>query len=165
MIRLIGSVDGVATLDRAFNRVDRFISDFRNMWPGIIDIFYAAEERLFESEGASGASGKWAPLSRAYAKYKAQHWPGLPILQREQDLVESLTNPDAPDAVFRAEKFELTIGTRDEKAHAHHRGIGVPRRPVISLNERNKRDMQKSIQAQLVQFTRECGFEVNERAA
>lgn len=165
MIRLIGSVEGIPKLDRAFNRVDRFINDFRNMWPGIVDIFYAAEERLFSTEGSSGASGKWAPLSQAYAKFKAEKFPGMPILQREQDLMESLTNPDAADAVFRAEKFELTLGTRDEKAHAHHRGIGVPARPVISLSERDKRAMQKSIQAQLVQFTRECGFEVDEKAA
>lgn len=159
-------VDGVVVIDRAFNRVDQQASDMRNFAPGIAGVFYAAEERLFQSEGASGASGKWAALSKAYARFKARNFPGKSILKREDTLYESLTNPEAPDAVYRATQDEIVMGTRDPKALAHHRGRGrLPARPVVSLTESDKRLMQKSIQADLVRFTRQQGFHVEERAA
>jgi hypothetical protein len=63
VIRFTASIQGVEVLDRAFNRVDQEISDFRNFWPGVITTFYDIETQQFHTEGASGASGKWTPLS------------------------------------------------------------------------------------------------------
>lgn len=34
----------------------------------------------FGSQGATGATGRWTPLSPTYADWKAKHKPGLPIL-------------------------------------------------------------------------------------
>lgn len=161
MLRFSGEVLGTPVLDRAFNRVEQIISDFRFIWPAVAKEFYSIEEGQFQSQGAKGASGKWAPLSKVYAKYKAIAFPGLPILQREQSLYESLTSPDAPDSVFRPEADQLTIGTRREGATAHQRGTGrMPARPPISFTERDRRGIQKAIQTQLVRFTRQAGFEV-----
>ena len=83
MIRFELQIDGATEIDRAFNRIDRFISDFRNVWPAVTDEFYAIEESQFASQGSKGASGRWAPLSKAYAAYKAQAFPGQPILRAE----------------------------------------------------------------------------------
>lgn len=166
MFRFVLQIDGDIAIDRAFNRVDQQISDLRIFAPGIAREFYAAEERLFQSEGASGASGKWVPLSKAYALFKTRSFPGKTILRREDTLYDSLTDPEAPDAIYRAERDEITFGTRDPKARAHHRGRGrLPARPVISLSESDKRRIQKSIQRDLVRFTRNLGFQVDERAA
>lgn len=164
-LRFTFDVDGQTVLDRAFNRIDRYISDFRNIWPGVAQEFYATEERQFQSEGASGASGRWAPLSQAYARFKSKVFPGQPILQQTSSLYESLTSPDALDSIFRPLPQELQIGTKVPYFRAHQRGSGrIPARPPISLTEPDKRRLQKAIQASLVAYTREQGFQVDERA-
>ncbi len=166
MIRFRSEVAGVETLNRAFNRIEEFISDFRSVWPAAAAEFYRIEAEQFDSEGAAGASGKWTPLSSAYEKFKAVEFPGEPILQASHHMIESLTDPEAFDAVYIPEPTQLTIGTRDPKALAHHRGKGrLPARPVISMSESQKRRIQKAIQRELVQFTRHLGFEVREEAA
>lgn len=160
------SIDGVEVFNRAFNRIDQIISDFRSIWPAVAREFYSIEAGQFESEGAKGASGKWAPLSPAYKKWKEKTRPGEPILRLDHYLVDSLTSPDAPGSVYRLEQDEMTIGTTVEYAVFHQRGgVGLPRRPPISLTEDDKRKIQKSLQAGLVQFTRQAGFNVLERAA
>lgn len=166
MLRFVSTVDGIVTLDRAFNRIEEYISDFRSVWPSVTQEFYRIEAEQFASEGAAGASGKWTPLSPAYAKFKAVEFPGEPILQASHHMIESLTDPEALDAVFIPEPTQLTIGTRDPKALAHHRGRGrLPARPVISMSEAQKRRIQKAIQRELVEFTRRLGFQVREEAA
>lgn len=166
MIRFEASVDGVETLNRAFNRVEQQISDFRSIWPAVAQEFYAIEDEQFASEGGHGSSGRWAALSPAYAKYKAKAFPGAPILQAERGLYESLTSPDAPDSIFRMTEDELTIGTQREGATAHQRGSGrMPARPPIALTEADKTRIQKAIQSRLVQFVRQAGFQVLESAA
>lgn len=166
MIHFVGNVQGVEVLNRAFNRVEEHISDFRSIWPDVAAEIYAINAEQFQSEGAAGASGKWAALSSAYARFKAIAFPGQPILQAEGHMVESLTDPEALDAIYRPEQTVLTIGSRDPKARAHHLGLGnLPARPIFSFSERQKRRIQKAIQKNLVEFTRRAGFHVEEREA
>lgn len=166
MLRFTGTVDGVETLNRAFNRVEEYISDFRSIWPFVAKEFYAIEEGQFQSEGAKGLSGRWSPLSPAYAKYKEQKFPGQPLLRATTSLYQSMTSPDAPDSIFRMDERELTIGTKHEAATAHQRGTRkMSARPIISLTEDDKRRIQKSIQGALVPFIRRQGFEVLENVA
>lgn len=166
MIRFTADVSGVDVLDRAFNRIDQYISDFRSVWPHVAQEFYQIELEQFESEGSAGASGRWAPLSDPYERFKAVAFPGEPILQATHLLVDSLTSPDALDSIFIAEPQQLTLGTKREGAIAHQRGgRKLPARPIISMKEEHKRRMTKAIQRELVQFTRQLGFQVEERAA
>lgn len=166
MIRFTAEVAGAEVLNRSFNRVEEQISDFRFVWPSVAGEIYQITNEQFESEGASGASGKWEGLSAAYAKFKAVEFPGQPILQAEGHMFDSLTDPDAPDAIYRPLKDELIMGSQDPKALAHHRGKGrLPARPIYSFTEAHKRRIQKSIQRQLVELTRRAGFEVHEEAA
>lgn len=166
MIRFRGDIEGVEVFNRAFNRVEQIISDFRPLWPAVAGEIYAINQEQFDSEGARGASGKWAALSPAYARYKAKAFPGQPILQAEGHMVASLTDPEAPDAVYLPGKDELAIGTRDPKARAHHLGLGhLPARPIFAFSEPQRRRIQKAIQQGLVEFTRQAGFEVQEAQA
>src|SRR5690242_15670684 len=160
MIRFVAEISGDVQLDRAFNRVDQEISDFRNFWPGVITTFYEIETAQFATEGAQGASGAWAPLSPAYKAFKEVEFPGKTILRRTDALYESMTGPDALDSVLRPGKDELVIGSALPYALIHQKT-----RPVISLSEDNKRAMVKSIQQRLVEFARATGFEVEEKAA
>jgi phage gpG-like protein len=166
LIRFIAEVSGDVVLDRAFNRVDHFISDLRGLWPNVAGTIYRILGRAFDTEGASTAAGKWKALSPPYAKWKEVHYPHQPILRAENHLYESLTDSEAPDAIYRPEKDHLIMGTRDPKGRAHQRGGGrLPARPIISFTESDKREITKSIQAGLVQFVRSAGFNVDERAA
>lgn len=165
MIRFLASVDGIPVLDRAFNRVEERISDFRFIWPFVAQEFYAIEREQFASQGAHGLSGRWAALSPAYAKWKSVKYPNMPILQATTVLMQSMTSPDAADSVFRPEADQLTIGSRAPYATAHQRGSGLPARPVISLTEADKRRIQKAIQGPLAQFIRKQGLTVLENAA
>lgn len=159
MIRFTSTVDGVVTMDRAFNRIDEFISDFRSVWPAVGREFYQIEEEQFASEGAVGLLGKWKPLSPAYKRWKEINYPGQPILKLSNALYESLTSPDALDSIFRPEREELIIGTKAPYGRKHQR-----ERPVISMNAEQNRRIQKAIQSELVQFTRRLGFRVEEAA-
>ena len=165
MIRFRGEIDGDQVLNRAFNRVGQFISDFRPIWPRVADEIYQINQEQFDSEGGKGASGRWAALSPAYKKWKEVNYPGQPILRLTNALYESLTDPEAPDAVYQPSRDELVIGTRVEYATAHQRGGRMPARPIFSFTEQQKRRMQKAIQVGLVQFTRQAGFEVQEEKA
>jgi hypothetical protein len=160
MIRFVAEVHGDVQLDRAFNRVEQDISDFRNFWPGVILAFYEIETAQFQTEGAQGASGQWAALSPAYKAFKEVEFPGKTILRRTDALYESMTGPDALDSILRPEKDELTIGSALPYALIQHK-----RRPIISLSEDNKRKIVKSIQQRLVEFARGAGFQVDEKAA
>lgn len=166
MIRFSATVDGVEVLNRAFNRVEEMISDFRPIWPNVAGEIYRINAEQFDSESSKGASGKWAALSPAYKRWKEVHYPGQPILRLTNALFESLTDPEANDAVFQLGRDELVIGSRVPYATAHQRGAGfMPARPIFSFSEPQKRRIQKAIQAGLVQFTRRAGFEVREERA
>lgn len=166
MIHFTADVLGEQTINRAFNRVEQFITDFRNIWPAVITEFYAIEIEQFQSEGSRGITGKWAPLSPAYRRWKEIHYPGEPILRLTHALVNSLTTPDALDSILRPEKDELVIGSSVPYAVFHQTGTGImPARPPIAMNETSKRRIQKAIQSKLVELTRKAGFEVREEAA
>ena len=165
MLRFRADVDGVEVLNRAFNRVEEFVSDFRPIWPRVADEIYAINQEQFDSEGGKGASGRWAALSPAYKKWKEIHYPGQPILRLANTLFESLTDPEAADAVYQPRKDELVIGSRVPYATAHQRGSRGPARPIFSFSEQQKRRIQKAIQVGLVEFTRRAGFEVQEEKA
>ena len=166
MLRFSGEVAGIDVLDRAFNRVDVQISDFRNFWPGVITTFYEIETEQFQSEGAKGASGKWTPLSPAYKNFKERAFPGQAILRQTNALYDSLTSPDAIGAIIRPEKDELTLGSAVPYALFHQRGTSrMPPRPPISLTDNDKRQMVKAIQVRLVEYARATGFEVQEERA
>lgn len=166
MVRFSFTVDGFQQFDRAFNRIDEYISDFRSVWPSVAKAFYEIEREQFASEGAHGASGKWPALSPAYKRWKDVHFPGMGILKATTELFESLTSMEALNAVFRVGPDELTIGSSAPYGTAHQRGTGrMPARPPISMNDADKIKIQKAIQSELVKFTRRMGFQVQEKAA
>lgn len=161
MIRFSAEIDGIPTLDRAFNRIEKQIEDLRFIWPAVSQEIYKIEGEQFASEGSVGASGKWVALSKAYAKFKVAKFPNQPILKATTSLFDSVTDPDAPDAIFRPEATALTIGTKREGAVFHQRETSrMPARKIYSFNDSQKRRIQKAVQVGLVQFIRRQGFEV-----
>jgi hypothetical protein len=148
-------VAGVEQFSRAFNRIEEELDDLRTIWPEVAKQFYQIEGEQFRSEGGIGASGKWAALSPAYAKYKAVKFPNQPIGKATTSLFDAMTNPEAPGAIFKPERGQLTIGTSIPYGRDFHK-----KRSVISMNEDQKRRIQKAIQVGLVAFVRKQGFQV-----
>lgn len=120
--------------DAAISRLDKLDMAGRDL--GLA--FYTIAQKLqeyeraqFESEGAYG-SGGWAPLKPAYKAWKERRYPGKPILQREGDLMASLTEDAAPGAVREVGPDHLVFGTSIEYAKYHQYGTEkmVPRPPV-----------------------------------
>lgn len=163
-MRFTVSFAGEEIFNRAFNRIDS-LSDLRPLYPEVIAAFYQFEREQFDTEGAAGGE-RWTPLSPVYAEYKERVFPGQPILQAEGDLMVSLTDPEAAGAVLIPREDELIIGTSVPYAIHHQRGTrNMPKRPPLSFSEEQKHRMQKAIQAGLVRFVREAGFNVEQRVA
>lgn len=156
------SVEGVPILVRSFQRVGEHIDDLRPIWDNVERDFHQIEDSQFKSEGARGASGKWKPLSRPYAKRKAQRWGMQPILRASGRLEASLTG-NTGDTVSFKEPQEFGIGTSVPYAGYHQRGGGrLPKRPVIDFSDSQKRDLQKSIQRDiLVEMRRDSGIKLD----
>lgn len=148
-VRLTFSVFGEDQIDRTLARFE-VVEDMRPAWYVLQQRFLAMERRQFDSEGAFG-SGGWAPLSPAYARWKAAHYPGQPILQREGDLVASLT--EGP-AVAVLEPQLLVLGSDVEYGHYHQAGAGhLPRRRPVEFTEAERREWVKVIQRYIVTGT------------
>lgn len=80
----------------------------------IIQDFYGVEKKLFISQGGSGASGSWPPLSENYRAWKKKHYPGRPIMVLGAHLMASLigTSSDSIHTVSKTgDTWRITIGT------------------------------------------------------
>lgn len=155
-MRITWEVEGVTILDRAFSRVGQHLSDLRPIWNEVQRSFWKIEDSQFKSEGAKGASGTWKPLSRPYAKYKAQRYGVKTILRASDRLYSSLTSQTG-DTVLIKEKMEFGIGTSLPYAPYHQRGGKMPKRPVIDFSDMQKRDLQKEMQKDILKEMRRDG--------
>jgi phage gpG-like protein len=162
MVRISFVVDGQAQFDRAFNRVGNRIKDLRPVFEEVGKEFKEIQAEQFASEGAKGFSGAWQPLSANYAILKQAIWGSKPILEASGRLKESLTTGHA-DTVEEIRKDSAAFGTTVPYATQHQRGNAskrLPKREVISFSDRQKRRLQKRIQATLLELMRQDG-EIN----
>ena len=147
------SIDGKAEFDRTFIRVKEEFNDLTPEWEAAFDAFQTIEAQQFDSEGGAGASGKWKELSPDYKSWKELYYPGAPILERTGRLVESLTATTA-DTIKEIRPKSAEFGTKVPYAIKHQRGIGVPKREIISFSEKQKTFMTKEIQKVLIERVR-----------
>jgi phage gpG-like protein len=160
MFRFRLEIAGEVQMDRGIARFAEGVSDYRPIWAMVEDDFYALEKRQFETQGAEGGDA-WPELSAQYGAWKAEHFPGKPILERSGDLVRSLTSPNDPMGVRIEERKSLTLGSRVPYA-IYHQSIAprhrLPRRPEIMLTEPFKRMVMAHVQQYLVQMATQLGF-------
>jgi phage gpG-like protein len=154
MLRFTWEVEGVKILDRSFARIGEHLSDLTPVWDNVQREFWKIEDTQFKSENAKGASGTWKPLTRPYAKRKAQRYGVKTILRASDRLYGSLTGQTG-DTVLIKDKMEFTIGTSLPYARYHQTGTGkMPKRPVIDFSEGQKRDLSKGIQRDILAVMR-----------
>jgi len=143
-------VMGDVQLQRSFSRFTEDIKDFTPALEDIYQDFLEGERKQFESEGNTG-SGGWAPLSPAYAAWKAQNFPGAPIMVRTGLLKESLLGNN-PWSVKDIQPLGATFGTRIPYAAYHQTGTRkMPARPLVQLTEDQKTRWTKIIHRWLVE--------------
>lgn len=148
-LELTVAIPGLQPLTVALSRLRTDIADWRPFWEQrFAPFFYRQTLENFVLEGA-GTGGRWAPLSPAYALWKARRFPGTGILVRSGALKASLTQPKAEGAVFRAGPTSLEIGTSIPYAMAHQNpkpGSRLPQRPPLRVDDAFMRVVGKSLQ-------------------
>jgi phage gpG-like protein len=147
-LRLLFDFYGDVQLDRTLVRFGDNVRDARPAWDKIADSFATLEARQFSSHGHA-ASGGWAPLSPRYGAWKAQHYPGKPIMVRSGDLMESLTR--RPFGIEDIDRQSMRIGSDVDHGRWHQRGgPNLPRRRVVELTEGTRRDWVQILQRHIV---------------
>lgn len=158
MLRFTINVAGETQMDKGIARFAEGLSDYRPIWPLVYANFLAEAKAQFASEGESGGE-HWAPLSPEYARWKEAHYPGKPILERTGDLMRSLTEKDAPHAVFQSEPRKLTMGSDLIYALFHQTGTSkMSARKEVQLTKNFKRETMRDIQDFMVERATELGF-------
>lgn len=121
------------------------IDDFD--WSSLAPIVAEAADRIFVSEGR----GKWPQLSRAYAAWKEQNYPGKGILELTGAYRNAATQIGAPGNVVEVGDDHLTYGVEGlEYPVFHESGTErMPARPVFELLEEDEelsRDVKETIE-------------------
>lgn len=160
LLKVTWTVEGVDILNRSFARMGENLSDLRPIWDSVQDEFWKVENENFKSENARGSSGTWKPLSRPYAKRKAQRYGVKTILRASDALYKSLTEKTG-DTVLLKDKQEFGIGTSLEYARYHQRGgKKLPKRPVIDFSEAQKTQLAKGMQRDILKVMRNTGLDI-----
>jgi len=139
---VVGTDTGDTAIQRvtaAFERAGDELQNFgAHVFPRLIPVFEAAEQRQFDAGGQGPYSGHWAPLSEAYAKWKRDNYPGQPTLVRTGALREALTQPTSPLANRQYSSSQFNFGTVGlEYASYHQVGTSqMPARPPFDFDSR-----------------------------
>lgn len=145
------TIEGAEELKHSFDYVKEGLVDFRQLgtWKAVAREFYKIIKAQFDSEGGTGKSGKWAPLTPKYAAIKAKKYPGGSILVATGAMRSSLTSGGA-NSIYEETAQELTIGTSDPKAAYHQRG--KKKREIFSMTDDQEKQMIAPIYQKLNQL-------------
>lgn len=145
MSELVGLSLDVTGLGEAVLPLSRVIDagrDMRPLWNTFVPVLRMMEQEHFDSEGGGGRAGAWAPLSPAYARWKAGRYPGRPILVAEGTLRSSLVDEGATGQIVRAAADSLVFGTSDPTAIYHQMGTSrMPKRPPLDIGPAHEAEL------------------------
>ena len=146
-VRVTFDFHGDTQLDRVIDRMADRVDDASPAFEAMADRFAAAEQAQFASQGGFGGGG-WAPLSPAYAAWKASRGGG-PILVLTGALKGSLTS--RPFGVETISNKQAVFGTAVAYAGYHQSGTSkMPARPPVKLPESERREWMKIMQRFIV---------------
>ena len=124
---------GFKEAEVGFSRILALTSNVSSAWPAVIRELRSQQAQQFTTQGASGASGKWLPLSAQYKIAKQKKYPGRTILERTGRLRASL-QVETGDSAIEKHPMSLFFGTTVPYAQYHQ--DGPRRRPIFSLTNR-----------------------------
>lgn len=121
-------------------------ADMRPLFHEVVEpYFYGVMEDRFDGEGRPEA---WQQLSAKYAAWKAVHFPGRRILEREGLLKEGLTQYPGRYQIRRMGAREFMIGTNHPAAQFHQYGTSrMPKREIITWTQQDDRRCEQLAEA------------------
>lgn len=157
-------VDGFEPIRVSLSRFGERIRDFRPFWiEYFAPAFYRDVHRNFETQGGF-IEGGWKPLSPAYARWKAQHYPGKTILRRTDALFRSLQltgSTPGPDGIFEPDARSLVLGTAVAYARYLQRGTDrMVARPFLFIGRQARSTFGRLLHRFAVDQADEAGFNV-----
>lgn len=148
-VELQFAVLGEQLVDRTLADVADAVGDWRPAFEVLRGRFLELERRQFATEG--GYSGGWAPLSPAYAAWKAKRYPGKPILRRTDDLFLFRSLTVGPEiAIIEPQRLTLGTAVRYAGFHQDPQGGRLPRRPPVALPAGERDEWVKVLQSYAV---------------
>lgn len=144
-------VAGETQVARTFELADAWSRDLSEPLRELMDQLVESVRAQFDSEGAAATGQRWQALSDAYGKWKAQNYPGRPILVRDGLMKAAMLDElsavhvSAEEAVYEPlsdiagyhQAGETWIG----HAWGHQAQIfHLPQRKMVDLSEAWKHD-------------------------
>lgn len=118
-----------AQVNVALRAIENRARDARQAFERMSESFIRMERKQFASEGGYG-SGRWAPLSPAYAARKRIEYPSTPILVATGTLRRSLTGGDGYISFIESDR--AVFGSDVPYAGFHQSGTAtMPARPPV----------------------------------
>lgn len=161
----VGSDSGeqsVVKFASAFERAGDNLKDFgRYVFPRVITVLEQAEQGQFNARGKGPAVGAWKPLSTRYAKWKAVHYPGMPLLERSGAMKAGLTQ-SGPYAVRDSSATMMNFGTINVPWASYHQ-TGTPFMPArapFDFGPEFEDALGKAAQLGAIDAIRAAGLEV-----
>jgi phage gpG-like protein len=139
--------DVLRQLGVAFERAGAELARLdQHIFPLLTPVFERAEQRQFDAQGAGPVAGAWEALSPAYAEWKLERYPGAPILQRTEAMLEGLTQSTSAYALRDSSNDSFVFGTRGlPYASLHQTGTArMPVRPVFDFDEEFERELERA---------------------
>lgn len=141
---------GIDVQERGVDRAKRNLEemglrakDVRGVSFKVRTVFRKAEERRFNSQG----DGSWPPLAQATREAKARNGQDPRMLRATGALFRSLTSPRAAGQIDERRPDEFRFGTKLPYAQFHDTGRGVPKRKLIDLTVKERREIDDAISA------------------
>lgn len=153
MLQITVNVAGLKQMGVAIERFAEDIKDFRALWPFVIDELGAITERQFDTRGR----GQWAPLSSRYARWKATHYPGRPLLVRTGRLRDEVTGQHGKAWIVSRNQITLRPSVRYWRYHQTGTHT-MPARPIVDLQSSDKVRLTKIGQRWLVETAEKRGL-------
>lgn len=162
----IGDGDGPASVQRFEVALERFgdnISDFgKFVFPRVLRLFERTVDGQFQARGNGPVSGPWAPLSENYAKWKAIHFPGKPLLERTGALRSGLTSGGSSTALRGIGTTALEYGTQGVPYASFHQtgSPNLPARPPFDFGSDFEDNLRGELQLGVVEAARAENLEL-----
>lgn len=133
-----GGAESVQSFAVAMERFGEEISHFgTHVFPRVTSLFEAAIDAQFDARGKGPIAGGWPALTPEYARWKDEHYPGAPLLERTQKMRDALTKSGASGARRETSDAALVFGTIGvEYASVHQmgrKGSGAVRRAARKI--------------------------------
>lgn len=162
----VGTATGEAAVERlsvALERAGDNIADFgRYVFPRLVPVFEEEVKSQFDARGHGPVASAWAPLSRSYAKWKEENFPGKGILERTGDMREGLTNSTSPFALRDFSSRDFNFGTRNLPYTGFHQlgtSTPMPARPPFDFRGELERKLVRAAADGLREAMRNAGLD------